>query len=97
MGLLAFNLKSSNMAGTNFPVSEHYKDSILDALTISRVGGWWTSVLLIQEPSNQKKFLCIYRWQLVNGEWKTRSKLKVNSIKDADKLSEILLTLKGKM
>jgi hypothetical protein len=85
------------MAGTNFPVSEHYKESIKDGLTISRVGSWWTSVLLIEEPLNKKKFLCIYRWQLVDGEWKTRSKFKVNSVRDAEKLSEILLSLKINM
>ena len=97
MGVLVINSATSNMAGTNFPVSEYYKDSIVDALTISRVGGWWTCVLLLEEPSNKKKFLCIYRWQLVGGEWKTRSKFKVNSVKDVEKLSEILLNLKIRM
>ncbi len=85
------------MLGADFPVSDYYRDHIIDAFTISRVGKWWTAVLVIEEPSNKKRFICLYRWEQKDGVWKTRKSFKINSIKDADKLIEIINTLKEKM
>ena len=49
--------------GQNFPISDYYQNSIIDAETVSRSGGWWTAVILIADPRNQKPFITIYRWQ----------------------------------
>lgn len=85
------------MLGKNFPVSDYYRDHIVDALTISRAGKWWSAVLVIEHPTNKKRFICLYRWEKKDGVWKTRKNFKINSMKDADKLVEIINTLKEKM
>jgi len=85
------------MLGENFPVSAYYKDHIVDALTISRSGKWWSAVLVIENPTNGKNFICMYRWEKVNDVWKTRKNFKINSKKDADKLVEIINKLSGKL
>jgi len=85
------------MPGTNFPVSDYYKDHIVDALTISRKGGWWTAVLVIEQPTNKKNFICLYRWELNDGTWKTRKNFKINSKKDAAKIIEVISTLSEKI
>lgn len=64
-----------------FPVSDYYRDTIIDARTISRAGGWWTAVLVIEDPKNGKPFINLYRWQKRGDDWKTRKNFKVNSRK----------------
>ena len=41
--------------GQNFPVSDYYQGHVLDAETISRIGCWWTAILLIEDPETGKK------------------------------------------
>lgn len=72
--------------GQNFPVSDYYRDQILDAETISRGGGWWTAVLLIRDPRTEKPFLAIYRWQLDGETWKTRKSIAFKSKKQIQKV-----------
>ena len=83
--------------GQNFPVSEYYKDRIIDAQTISRVGGWWTAVLLISDPNTQKPFLALYRWQLSENTWKTRKSISFKSKKHVEDIIEILSKFKEYM
>jgi|ETNmetMinimDraft_16_1059900.scaffolds.fasta_scaffold84509_2 hypothetical protein len=85
------------MAGTDFPVGPYYGDHIVDGLTISRRGKWWTAILVIEEPSNKKKFINMYRWEQKDGDWKIRKNFKINSKKDADKLVEIINELSQKL
>lgn len=74
------------ITGTNFPISEYYRDRILDAETINRKGGWWTSVLLIEDPQTGQPFVALYRWQLTENGWKVRKSFNVKSSGDAKKL-----------
>lgn len=62
------------MLGTKFPVSEYYRDKIMDAVTVSRGGNWWTAILLISDPRSGDPFIGLYKWQNSEGEWKTRNR-----------------------
>jgi hypothetical protein len=70
--------------GQNFPISDYYKDQIIDAETISRAGGWWTAVLLIRDPKTEKPFLAVYRWQSDGETWKMRKSISFKSKKQVD-------------
>lgn len=73
------------MIGTNFPVSEYYKNHILDAETIVKKGKWWTAVLLLEDPNSGKKLINIYRWQSTGSGWKTNKRFtfrKESDVKD---------------
>jgi hypothetical protein len=72
--------------GQNFPVSDYYQDHILDAETISRVGGWWTAVLLIEDPKSKKPFLTLYRWQKNENGWKLRKQF---TFRTSEQVSQI--------
>lgn len=76
------------MIGTNFPVSDYYKNHILDAETISKKGGWWTAVLLLQDPNSGKSFVNIYRWQLTELGWKTRKRFTFKKVNEVRKIFE---------
>ncbi|MFN3077411.1 MAG: hypothetical protein ABT940_11115 [Alphaproteobacteria bacterium] len=76
--------------GQNFPVSEYYKDRVLDAETISRAGGWWTAILLIRDPKTEKPFLGLYRWQLDGDTWKTRKSISLKSRKQVDAVLAVM-------
>ena len=65
----------------DFPVSEFYKNHILDAATISRAGNWWSAILLIADPKNSKPFLSFYQWQKTNDGWKKEVALKLGTVK----------------
>jgi hypothetical protein len=49
------------MLGQNFPISDYYRENIIDAVTISRSDGWWTAVLVIKEPKSDNPFIALYR------------------------------------
>jgi len=74
----------------DFPVSSYYKDNIIDARTINKTGNWWSAILVIQDPSNNKPFLNFYRWKKVGGDWKVRKSFSCRSGKDLIKITEIL-------
>lgn len=83
--------------GQNFPVSDYYKDQILDAETIARAGGWWTAVLLIRDPKTEKPFLAVYRWQLDGDTWKTRKSISFKSKKLVDSVVDSLQRFAGRL
>lgn len=79
------------MFGKNFPVAEYLRTHILDARTVSRSGGWWTAVLLIEDPRNGKPYLALYRWQRRHDEWKKASSFKINSTAQLVEIVDCLL------
>ncbi|MDD3662696.1 MAG: hypothetical protein PHT84_02415 [Candidatus Pacebacteria bacterium] len=83
--------------GQSFPVSDYYKDQILDAETVSRAGGWWTAVLLIQDPKTQKPFVAVYRWQLHDDTWKTRKSISFKSKKQIDAVLVVLAKMSSRL
>lgn len=78
------------MLGQNFPIDDYYKSHIVDAITLSRKGVWWTAVLLIEDPKTDHLFVSIYRWQKTGDDWKKRSSMRINSKKDCSALEEAL-------
>tara|TARA_B100000315_G_C14587383_1_gene593801 strand:+ start:4448 stop:4711 length:264 start_codon:yes stop_codon:yes gene_type:complete len=74
------------MVGDNFPITDYYRGHILDATTISRVGGWWVAILLIEDPKSKKPFISLYRWQSTDRGWKARKQFKFNSQKEVGKI-----------
>ena len=78
------------MFGKDFPISDYYKDHIVDAITIKRSGSWWSAVLLIDDPKSKKRFINFYKWQLTDKGWKIRSRFKINSKDDCLKVEDIL-------
>jgi len=83
--------------GQNFPVSEYYKNRILDAETLSRGGGWWTAVLLIVDPKTEKPFVALYRWQSDGETWKTRKSISLKNRRQIEQMIQVLDRLKEKM
>lgn len=77
----------------DFPVSDYYKERILDGMTINRVGPWWSAILLMRDPKNQKKFLTFYLWKKQGREWKNQKRFNCRSQKDAERIIEILTLL----
>ena len=65
------------MLGNKFPVSDYYRENILDAYTISRGGNWWSALLVIADPKSGTPFLGLYRWQNSAGTWKTRNRFLI--------------------
>jgi hypothetical protein len=83
--------------GQNFPVSDYYRDQILDARTISRGGGWWTAVLLMQDPVSKKPFLAVYRWRHNGETWKLRKSISFKNKKQVEDIIGILNDFKGQL
>lgn len=73
-----------------FPISDYYKKNIIDAVTITRAGIWWSAILLIEDPKSKKQFLSLYKWQYKELEWRIRSRFKITKKKDADKIVKII-------
>jgi hypothetical protein len=75
------------MLGQNFPISDYYRENIMDAVTISRSGGWWTAVLLIKDPQSNTPLISLYRWQQTEQGWKMRNRFH---FRNKEQVSEIL-------
>ncbi len=78
------------MLGTNFPISEYYRDHIIDAYTLSRAGPWWTALLVIDDPRSGKPFIGLYRWQKSGGQWKTRYRFLIRKTSDLQTIADCL-------
>ena len=65
-----------------FPVTEYYQGRVLAGETLSKVGGWWSAVLLIRDPRTEKPFIGLYRWQKSGGSWKVRKRFNIKSAKE---------------
>lgn len=81
--------------GKNFPISDYYRDNIVDARTISRSGNWWTALLVIRDPRSGRPFLGLYRWQNANGQWKTRSRFLIRRESDLQTIVDCLQSFSG--
>lgn len=73
-----------------YPVSDFYKDNILDGVTVNRTSLWWTAILAIKDPRSEKTFMNIYKWKLKEGDWKVVQSFKINSYKDASTIASEL-------
>jgi hypothetical protein len=76
--------------GQNFPISDYYREQIIDAETISRSGGWWTAVLLISDPRTNKPFVALYRWQHTERGWKIRKQFSFRTKQQGENAIEVV-------
>ena len=74
----------------DFPVAPYLRGQIRDAWTLTRTGGWWSAVLLVEDPRSRRHYVAVYRWQLKNGVWKRVGKFICRSKADADKIRSFL-------
>lgn len=73
-----------------FPISDYYRPNILDAITITRGGNWWTAVLLIKDPQTKKNKIILYKWQKKENGWAQRKSYGINSKAELNKILECL-------
>jgi hypothetical protein len=80
-----------------YPVTEYYKEHVVDGITVSRGGGWWTAILLIEDPKTKGRFLNLYRWESNGDEWKTRKTFTIRDRGGLDKIVKALSELREKL
>ena len=78
------------MIGQNFPISDYYKEHILDAETISRGSSWWTAVLLIEDPVSKKPFIALYQWKLTGSVWKKHKSFNIKQNRKIKSIIEVM-------
>jgi hypothetical protein len=89
--------RSSPMPTMRFPVSDYYAEHILEGITLSNKGGWWSAVLLIRDPKTKKPFLALYRWEQKDGVWKNRKSFVIRDQAGVAKVISALNELKSKL
>jgi hypothetical protein len=72
------------------PLSDYYKEDLIDIITISRGGRWWSAVLLLKDSNSDNKFISIYKWQMVRNEWKLRKNYRINNKEELNVIIEAL-------
>jgi hypothetical protein len=88
---------SAAMPTMRFPVSEYYADHVLEGITLSNKGGWWSAVLLIRDPKTKKPFLALYRWERKDGTWRNRKSFVIRDQSSVAKVIAALNELKAKL
>lgn len=81
--------------GQSFPLSDYYKEHVLDAITIKRSAKWWTALLVIEDPRTQTPFIAIYRWELRAGQWKKRSSIPWKTKESLEQFKDALSRLEN--
>jgi len=81
----------------DYPVSDYYKGKVLDAVTLSKSSGWWSAILLIEDPKSGLPFINLYRWQETDRGWKARGRYKISKKEDAEMILDIMTELKDKL
>jgi len=89
--------RSSPMPTMRFPVSDYYSEHVLEGITLSNKGGWWSAVLLIRDPKTKKPFLALYRWEQKDGVWKNRKSFVIRDQSGVAKVISALTELKAKL
>lgn len=89
--------RSSGMPRTLFPVADYYADHVLDGVTLSRKGGWWSALLLIRDPKTNEPFLNLYRWEQVAGTWKNRKSFVIRDQKAVDTIISALTQFRARL
>ncbi len=82
---------------SNFPISDFYRENIIEAETVARGGGWWTAVFLIKDPNTNKPFIGLYRWQLTESGWKVRKRFTFRRIKEVTSIVDIIQRFSKKL
>jgi len=82
--------------GKDFPVSDYYRGHIVDGVTLSRVAGWWSAVLVIRDPKTEKIVLNVYQWQFTEKGWKVRKNFSFKRTKDLQVFQAICEELTSK-
>jgi hypothetical protein len=67
------------MAEEELPPIQYYE--ILSYATIVRTRAWWNLVALLRDPSKDKVFTSIYKFQRKKGEWHRATNFKINNPK----------------
>ena len=88
---------SAPMSTMRFPVSEYYADHVLEGITLSNKGGWWSAVLLIRDPKTKLPFLALYRWERKDGTWRNRKSFVIRDQTGVAKVISALNELKVKL
>jgi hypothetical protein len=89
--------RSPIMAKTRFPVAEYYAEHVVDGITLSRKGTWWSALLLIRDPKTQVPFLNLYRWEQVDGTWKNRKSFVIRDQQAVDKIISALNEFRARL
>lgn len=85
------------MPPTLFPVAAYYAPHVLGGVTLSNKGGWWTAVLLIEDPRTKTPFVSLYRWELDDGKWKNRKSFVIRDQGALDKVVTVLQEYKPRL
>lgn len=88
---------SAPMSTMRFPVSEYYADHVLEGITLSNKGVWWSAVLLIRDPKTKLPFLALYRWERKDGTWRNRKSFVIRDQTGVAKVISALNELKVKL
>jgi hypothetical protein len=89
--------RSPTMAKTRFPVAEYYAEHVVDGITLSRKGTWWSALLLIRDPKTHVPFLNLYRWEQVDGTWKNRKSFVIRDQQAVDKIISALNEFRARL
>lgn len=85
------------MTDEDFPLSAYYRPHLISGETLSKVGGWWSAVLLIRDPRSDKPFIGLYRWQKSESVWKVRKRFSFKTAKELHAALNVIGRLSDKL
>ena len=87
------SLDSQQLQPDEYPVSEFYKASIVEGVTIKQTARNWVAALLIKDPKSGSESIRIYQWHRTTneGDWKRRGIITLDKSDQVRDLSSALL------
>ena len=81
----------------DYPVSNYYKGRVIEAVTLSKSKGWWSAILLIEDPRSGLPFINLYKWQETDSGWKNRNRFKISNKEEAEMIMDIMRDFIGNL
>ncbi|MBN1688272.1 MAG: hypothetical protein JW893_04155 [Candidatus Omnitrophica bacterium] len=74
----------------DYPVSDYYRNHILNAYNLAKTDKWWAAVLLIRDPKTSRPFIALYQWQRNETGWKTQKRFTFKRATEVKRVSQVM-------
>ena len=82
---------------SEFPVTGVLQSHVVTGRTLRKSNGWWTAILLVNDPKTSRSQLIFYRWDWKGDRWRERKSFPIHDRQCVDLAINVLTELKARL
>ena len=79
---------------SEFPVTGVLKSHVVTGRTLRKSNGWWTAILLVNDPKTSRSQLIFYRCDWKGDRWRERKTFPIHDRQGIETAIDVLTELK---